>query len=132
MLTNDVKRKLKAGKPVVGVWLALGDAIVAESLAAQGWDWLTVDTEHNPIDLLTMTGMFQAIGRYPVAPLARIPEVSELGIKRILDAGAWGFVAPNVKTREGGTHPQVAPTSLQGHSSAPSTSATRTPSSIHG
>ncbi|HEV2056524.1 MAG TPA: 2-dehydro-3-deoxyglucarate aldolase, partial [Methylomirabilota bacterium] len=32
--------------------------------------------------------------------LARIPEVSELGIKRILDAGAWGFVAPNVKTRE--------------------------------
>lgn len=100
MLTNDVKRKLKAGKPVVGVWLALGDAIVAESLAAQGWDWLTVDTEHNPIDLLTMTCMFQAIGRYPVAPLARIPEVSELGIKRILDAGAWGFVAPNVKTRE--------------------------------
>ena len=59
-----------------------------------------MDTEHNPIDLLTMTGMFQAIGRYPVAPLARIPEVSELGIKRILDAGAWGFVAPNVKTRE--------------------------------
>ena len=27
MLTNDVKKKLKAGKPVVGVWLALGDAI---------------------------------------------------------------------------------------------------------
>jgi 2-keto-3-deoxy-L-rhamnonate aldolase RhmA len=76
MLTNGVKRKLKAGKPVVGVWLALGDAIVAESLVAQGWDWLTVDTEHNPIDLLTMTGMFQALGRYPVAPLARIPEVS--------------------------------------------------------
>src|SRR3989304_3145643 len=100
MLTNDVKRKLKAGRPVVGVWLALGDAIVAESLAAQGWDWLTVDTEHNPIDLLTMTGMFQAIGRYPVAPLARIPEVRGLGIKRVLDAGPWGFVAPNVKTRE--------------------------------
>src|SRR3989304_7526477 len=100
MLTNEVKRKLKGGKPVGGVWLALGDPIVAESLAAQGWDWLTVDTEHNPIDLLTMAGMFQAIGRYPTAPLARIPEVSELGIKRILDAGAWGFVAPNVKTRE--------------------------------
>ena len=56
MLTNEVKRKLEAGKPVAGVWLALGDSIVAESLAAQGWDWLTVDTEHNPFDLLTMTG----------------------------------------------------------------------------
>jgi 4-hydroxy-2-oxoheptanedioate aldolase len=32
--------------------------------------------------------------------LARIPEISEMAIKRVLDAGAWGFVAPNVKSRE--------------------------------
>src|SRR3990172_12648876 len=97
---NQMKRKLKAGQPAVGVWIALGDPIIVEHLAAQGWDWLCVDTEHNPIDLATLTGMFQAIGRYPCAPMARIPEVSELGIKRILDAGAWGIVAPNIKTRE--------------------------------
>ena len=100
MTTNEMKRKLKDGKPAIGVWIALGDPIIVEHLAAQGWDWLCVDTEHNPIDLATMTSMFQAIGRYPCAPMARIPEVSELGIKRILDAGAWGIVAPNVKTRE--------------------------------
>jgi 4-hydroxy-2-oxoheptanedioate aldolase len=100
MLSNPVKRRLKDGKPAVGVWLAIGDVIVAEHLAAQGWDWLVVDTEHNPIDLLTMTTMFQAIGRFPTAPMVRIPEISEMAIKRPLDAGAWGFVAPNVKTRE--------------------------------
>jgi 4-hydroxy-2-oxoheptanedioate aldolase len=100
MTENPVKRKLKEGRPAVGVWLAIGDPITAESLAAQGWDWLVVDLEHNPIDLLAATTMFQAIGRFPCAPMARIPEVSELGIKRILDAGAWGVVAPNVKSRE--------------------------------
>ena len=100
MTPNPVKRKLKKGKPAVGLWLSIGDPIVAETLAAQGWDWLVVDAEHNPIDLLTMTTMFQAIGRFPTAPMLRVPEISELGIKRPLDAGAWGFVAPNVKTRE--------------------------------
>lgn len=100
MLSNPVKRRLKEGKPAVGMWLAIGDPVVVETLAAQGWDWLVVDAEHNPIDLLTMTTMFQAIGRFPTAPMLRIPEISEMGIKRPLDAGAWGFVAPNVKTRE--------------------------------
>jgi 4-hydroxy-2-oxoheptanedioate aldolase len=100
MLTNTVKQKLQAGQPAVGVWCALGDSLVVEHLAAQGWDWLCVDTEHNPIDLQTLATMFQAIGRYPVAPLARVPEISEMAIKRVLDAGAWGIVAPNVKTVE--------------------------------
>lgn len=100
MLENPVKRKLRAGRAVTGLWIAIGDPLVVEMLAQQGWDWLVVDTEHNPIDLLTMTTMFQAIGRFQTAPLLRIPEISELGIKRPLDAGAWGFVAPNVKTRE--------------------------------
>jgi 4-hydroxy-2-oxoheptanedioate aldolase len=100
MIANAVKRKLREGRPAVGVWLTLGDVIAAESLAAQGWDWLTVDTEHNPIDLLAMTAMFQAIGRFPTAPMVRVPEISEAAIKRPLDAGAWGIVAPNVRTRE--------------------------------
>lgn len=100
MTSNPVKQRLKEGRPAVGVWLAIGDPITAESLASQGWDWLVVDMEHNPIDLLAATTMFQAIGRFSCAPMARIPELSEVGIKRILDAGAWGFVAPNVRTRE--------------------------------
>jgi 4-hydroxy-2-oxoheptanedioate aldolase len=35
-----------------------------------------------------------------VAPLARVPALSEEHVKRVLDAGAWGVLAPNVKTRE--------------------------------
>jgi len=100
MLQNPVKRKLKEGKSAVGTWLNLGDPIAAEALAALGFDWLVVDTEHGPIDLHMMATMFQAIGRYPVAPMARIPGNNEEHIKRVLDAGAWGFVGPNVRSRE--------------------------------
>lgn len=99
MTPNHVKRKLSAGTPSVGSWLNLGSPISAELVAALGFDWLCVDMEHGQIDLSTMAAMFTAIGRYPVAPLARIPEISEGAIKRVLDAGAWGFVAPNVKSR---------------------------------
>ena len=100
MLQNPVKRKLKEGKTVVGTLLNLGDPIAAEAVAAVGFDWLVVDTEHGPIDLHAMATMFQAIGRFPVAPMARVPWNSEENIKRVLDAGAWGFVAPNVRSRE--------------------------------
>lgn len=100
MTPNPVKRKLKEGRAVVGTWLNLADPIGAEALAALGFDWLVVDTEHSPITVEQMTRMFQAIGRFPTAPMARIPWNSEENIKRTLDAGAWGFVAPNVKSRE--------------------------------
>lgn len=100
MTPNHVKLKLKEGKPTLGTWLNLGDPIAAEALAALGFDWLVVDTEHGPITVEQMAHMFQAIGRYPVAPMARIPWNSEENIKRTLDAGAWGFVAPNVRSRE--------------------------------
>ncbi|MBI4240528.1 MAG: 2-dehydro-3-deoxyglucarate aldolase [Candidatus Rokubacteria bacterium] len=100
MLQNPVKRKLREGKSVLGTMLNVADPIAAEAIAALGFDWLAVDTEHGPIDIHVMATMFQANGRYPVAPMARISWNSEENIKRVLDAGAWGFVAPNVKSRE--------------------------------
>lgn len=90
MLQNPVKRKLREGKAVVGTLLNLGDPIAAEAVAAVGFDWLVVDTEHGPIDLHAMATMFQAIGRFPVAPMARIPWNSEENIKRVLGIRSLG------------------------------------------
>jgi 4-hydroxy-2-oxoheptanedioate aldolase len=100
MIPNHAKQKLKAGTPAIGTWLNIGDPITAEAVAELGFDWLVIDAEHGPIDRATMATMFAAIGRYPVAPMARLPEISEGAIKRVLDAGGWGFVAPNVRSRE--------------------------------
>ena len=99
MLANHVKQRLKGGKPCFGSLLNFGDPLVAELMASVGFEWLLVDTEHGPIDLATLATMLAAITRYPVAPLVRVHELSEASVKRVLDAGAWGVLAPNVRTR---------------------------------
>jgi 4-hydroxy-2-oxoheptanedioate aldolase len=100
MLSNHVKRHVRAGQAQFGSLLNFGDPLVAEMMASVGFDWLLVDTEHGPIDLATMAHMFAVITRYPVAPFARVHALAEEHVKRVLDAGAWGVLGPNVRTRE--------------------------------
>ena len=100
MTPNHVKRRLKHGAAQFGTLLHFADPLAAEMMASVGFDWLLVDTEHGPIDVGVMATMFATITRYPVAPFARVPALSEEHVKRVLDAGAWGILAPNVKTRE--------------------------------
>jgi 4-hydroxy-2-oxoheptanedioate aldolase len=100
MLSNHVKRQIRAGHAQFGSLLNFGDPLVAEMMASVGFDWLLVDTEHGPIDLATMAQMFGLITRYPVAPFARVHALTEENVKRVLDTGAWGVLGPNVRTRE--------------------------------
>src|SRR5438128_5991400 len=100
MTPNHVKQRLRAGKACFGSLLNFGDPLVAELMASVGFDWLLVDTEHGPIDLATLATMFATITRYPCAPFVRVHALDEENFKRVLDAGAWGVLAPNVRTRE--------------------------------
>lgn len=100
VLVNRVKQRIKGGKACFGSLLNVGDPLVAELMASVGFDWLLVDGEHGPIDLATMATMFATITRYDCAPFVRVPALNEENVKRALDAGAWGVLAPNVRTRE--------------------------------
>jgi 4-hydroxy-2-oxoheptanedioate aldolase len=98
MTPNHVKQRLRAGRPAFGTLLHLADPLAAELMASVGFEWLLVDTEHGPIDLGPLAAMFATITRYPVAPLVRVHALAEENVKRVLDAGAWGVLAPNVRT----------------------------------
>ena len=52
------------------------------------------------ISLATLATMFATITRYPVAPLVRVHALAGENVKRVLDAGAWGVLAPNVRSAE--------------------------------
>lgn len=99
MRANHVKQRLKAGEPSVGTWLALPSPEAVEYVSRLGFDWLTVDAEHNAVDIRTLAQMFMAMSASPTAPMVRIPWNSPEIIKRVLDAGAWGIVVPNVRSR---------------------------------
>jgi 4-hydroxy-2-oxoheptanedioate aldolase len=100
MRANHVKRRLAAGEPSVGTWLAVPSPESAEFVATLGFDWLVADTEHNPIDIRTLSQMFGAIAASGVAPMVRIPWNTPENFKRVLDAGAWGIVVPMVNSKE--------------------------------
>ena len=69
-------------------------------MARVGFDWLTLDIEHSPIDWSQAATIFACIADAGGVPLARVPKGNHDYIKRVLDAGAWGIVVPMVDTVE--------------------------------
>ena len=98
MKTNTAKQKLRDGKPTFGTWLSFGSLYASRALAQTGFDWLTLDLEHSPIDWAQAAAVFATIADSGCVPLGRVPEGDHYCIKRVLDAGAWGIVVPMVDT----------------------------------
>src|SRR5436190_19674360 len=98
MKQNHVRAKLKRGEPSVGTWLTLPDTVAARLMARVGFDWLTVELEHTPIDFETAADSFALIAGNNCVPLARVPLNTGENIKRVLDTGAYGIVVTLVNT----------------------------------
>jgi 2-dehydro-3-deoxyglucarate aldolase len=92
--------RLQRDEAVIGSWINSGSPIVAELMAATGFDFLTVDVEHSAVDLPQVQQIFQAIrsGKPDCAALVRLPGCDYAGTKRYLDAGAEGVIAPLINT----------------------------------
>ncbi len=100
MRTNHVKQKLRQGEPCFGTWITMGSLHATRILARCGFDWLTLDLEHAPLDWGQTAILLAAIADAGCAPLVRVPEGTITPIKRALDAGAWGIIVPMVNTAE--------------------------------
>jgi len=97
-----LRQRLIDGQPVRGSWLCSGSPVVAELMAGYPFDFLCVDVEHAAIDLPQAQALFQAIqaGRSTCEPWVRLAGVDYAQIKRFLDAGALGVIAPLVRRVE--------------------------------
>jgi 2-keto-3-deoxy-L-rhamnonate aldolase RhmA len=99
MFENKLKTKLKAGKKTIGAWAQLASPFTAEILSSAGFDWLMLDMEHGPGDILTLISQIQAMKGSDSVPLVRAPWNDFVIIKRILDAGAQGVLIPYVNNQ---------------------------------
>jgi 2-keto-3-deoxy-L-rhamnonate aldolase RhmA len=97
---NKLKWILKERKKTVGAWLQAASPITAEIFGKAGFDFVMVDMEHGPGDVLTLISQLQAVSKFDVTPLARAPWNDPVAIKKILDAGLYGVLVPYVSTRE--------------------------------
>jgi 4-hydroxy-2-oxoheptanedioate aldolase len=97
---NHLKRALKSGELVSGIWFNLCSEFAMEVVMGSGLDFVIIDTEHGPIDLFMLVRMLQASLASKTQPIVRVPWNDQVMIKRVLDAGAQSLLIPMVQTEE--------------------------------
>jgi 4-hydroxy-2-oxoheptanedioate aldolase len=100
MIPNGVREKWAEGKAVINGWLSTSSAFVAEIMAAQGYDSLTIDLQHGFVGYESATTMLQAMRTSGVTPIVRVPWLDPADIMKALDAGAYGIICPMINNRE--------------------------------
>ncbi len=96
-MSSNFRSRLQRKELMVGTLITLPAPEVAEIMSEIGYDWLFIDTEHGPFDAQSAQGILQAVDhRSPC--VIRIPANDEVWIKKALDIGASGIIAPGVKS----------------------------------
>lgn len=96
---NRFKAALKAGRQQIGIWNTIGGNTVPELLAGAGFDWMVIDTEHSPVELVDILPALQAAAAYPeTATVVRPAANDTVLIKRALDLGAQTLMLPYVQS----------------------------------
>lgn len=97
MTEKNLKTRLRSGERLIGSLVTLPAPDVAEIMAHAGFDYLWIETEHAPMDFIHAQTLIQAVGgRCPC--LIRIPDIQEVWIKKALDIGVDGIIAPQVRS----------------------------------
>ena len=99
MKNKTLKNKLSKNELTIGSWITIGHPSVPEILSNAGFDWLTIDMEHNSIDNSMMQNLISVIQSKNLAALVRVSKNEEVAIKHALDAGADGIIVPMVKNK---------------------------------
>lgn len=90
------RARLRRGERLIGTIASLASPEVTEILAGSGYDWLFLESEHAPVGPLELQRMI--MGAHAIPCVVRLPNHAEIEIKRALDAGAAGIIAPQVNT----------------------------------
>ena len=90
---NRTKAKLRAGELCVGATIPLPSPDLVELAAAVGFDFVTIDVEHEPIDDADVANMIRAAEAYGVTPIVRTAREPDR-ILRYLNVGAQGIHVP--------------------------------------
>ena len=99
LVRNSVKERLARGEVASSMTVRLTRGVEIASLAkAAGFDSLYIDLEHSALSLETTSQVCIAALEAGVASFARVPQV-EL-IQRVLDGGALGIIAPDIRNAD--------------------------------
>jgi len=98
MKTHSFRARLLAGERLIAPLMTLNSPAVAELMAEAEFDWLFIDAEHSTLDTSEMQALLQAAGATPC--VIRLSSGEEVPIKKALDIGAAGIIAPQVNSAD--------------------------------
>lgn len=96
--------KLRSRERLVGTWIALSDPAIGEISGQLGFDAVVIDGEHSTNSLESLTEIARAVDAATTGAdadpgtIVRLSENDPTEIKRILDAGVDGVMAPMIDT----------------------------------
>ncbi|MCU1261464.1 MAG: hypothetical protein JWO80_4349 [Bryobacterales bacterium] len=101
MKINSVKQALKAGTLQLGTgYWQIRSPEIARILAAAGFHWAFVDTEHGGFDLETVQDICRVSNLVGLCPIVRVADLQYPLVARALDCGAQGIIFPRVESPE--------------------------------
>ena len=97
----EFKNELRSGTPKIGLFVNSHSPTVAEQLAHSAYDWLLIDTQHGPMDYVTLSGMLAGVASGGAKSMVRVGGYADRpGIQQALDLGADGVLVPYINTAE--------------------------------
>jgi 4-hydroxy-2-oxoheptanedioate aldolase len=98
-LRNTVKEKLAPDEVVASMTVRLVRTIeIARIARTAGFDMLYIDLEHSSFSIDTTSQICIAALDAGIAPFVRVPANTPEYISRVLDGGALGVIAPDVRS----------------------------------
>ncbi len=101
MKINTVKKALAEGHVQLGTGFGqLRSQDVPRILAAAGFHWTFIDTEHGGFDLETVQDLCRISVLTGLCPIVRVAELQYSLVTRALDVGAQGVIFPRVESAD--------------------------------
>jgi 4-hydroxy-2-oxoheptanedioate aldolase len=95
---NKIRERWSAGSSALVGWLQIPSALHTEALAHCGYDGLVIDMQHSPVDFSMAVAMMTAIENAGIEPIVRVQRSEPAEIMKLMDAGAYGVIAPMIET----------------------------------
>jgi 4-hydroxy-2-oxoheptanedioate aldolase len=93
-----LKARLADGERLLGVLLRMPAEELVEMCAVAGFDFVLIDCEHGPADVVPLRQHLAITAAYAMSTLVRVGAAEPALVLRALDAGAAGIVAPHIDT----------------------------------
>lgn len=94
---NKVKENLQKGIPCVGIEFMSESLKFIEVVGYTGFDYIQFDMEHTPYTFHDIEQFVRTADSVGLTSFVRVAEASPSNIKRALETGAQGLLAPQVK-----------------------------------